>query len=35
VEAGVLEPISAGKRNREWEAVGLMELVEKMEEGRG
>jgi Fic family protein len=32
VEAGVLEPISAGKRNREWEAVGLMELVEKMEE---
>ena len=33
VEAGVLESISAGKRNREWEAAGLMELVEGVEEG--
>lgn len=33
VEAGVLESISARKRNREWEAVGLLELVEGMEEG--
>jgi Fic family protein len=34
VAAGVLEPISAAKRNRAWEAVGLLELVERMEEGR-
>lgn len=34
VEAGVLEPISVAKRNRAWEAVGLLELVEGMEQGR-
>jgi hypothetical protein len=31
----VLAPFSAAKRNRAWEAVGLLELVEEMEEGRG
>jgi Fic family protein len=35
VDAGVLEPISASRRNRVWEAVGLLEVVEGMEEGRG
>ena len=30
VEAGVLVPISAGARNRSWEAVGLLDLVEKL-----
>ena len=28
VECGVLEPVSASKRNRSWEAVGLLELLE-------
>jgi hypothetical protein len=32
--AGVLAPISAARRNRAWEAVGLPEVVEGMEEGR-
>lgn len=27
VEAGVLDPTSAAKRNRAWEAVGMLELV--------
>ena len=34
-DAGVLEPISAAKRNRTWEAVGMLELIEKMDGGRG
>ena len=34
VAAGVLEPISAAKRNRAWEAVGSLEVVEGLEEGR-
>jgi hypothetical protein len=34
VDAGVLELLSIGKRNREWEAVGLMELVEGVEGGK-
>ena len=34
-DAGVLEPISAAKRNRAWEAVGMLELIEKMDGGRG
>ncbi len=34
VEARLLEPISAAKRNRAWEAVGLLELVEGMEAGK-
>ncbi len=34
VDAGVLELLSVGKRNREWEAVGLMELVEGVEGGK-
>jgi len=31
--AGVLEPLSASKRNRSWEAVGLLDLVERLEAG--
>ncbi len=34
VEAGVLEPVTSSKRNQSWEAVGLLEIVEGMEEGR-
>ena len=33
-ECGVLEPISASKRNRSWEASGLLELLEGLEAGR-
>lgn len=33
VEAGVLVPLGASKRNRAWEAVGLLELVEGLESG--
>ncbi len=33
VDAGVLLPISAGKRNRAWEGVGLLDLIERAEEG--
>ena len=33
VECGVLEPVSASKRNRSWEAVGLLELLEALEAG--
>ncbi|HZD05320.1 MAG TPA: Fic family protein [Longimicrobiales bacterium] len=32
-EAGVLEPLSHAKRNRSWEAVGLLDLLERMEAG--
>lgn len=31
VHAGVLEPISTGKRNRQWEAIGLLALSEDFE----
>lgn len=34
VEAGVLEPVSSGKRNRSYEAAGLLELLEGLEVGR-
>ncbi|MEO6527279.1 MAG: Fic family protein [Gemmatimonadaceae bacterium] len=33
VAAGVLEPLSENKRNRSWEAVGLLTLVARLEEG--
>jgi len=33
-DCGVLEPISESKRNRSWEAVGLLELLEDLESGR-
>jgi hypothetical protein len=33
-EYGVLEPISESKRNRSWEASGLLELLEGLEAGR-
>ena len=33
-EAGVLLPLSASKRNRLWEASGLLDLVEGLEAGR-
>lgn len=32
--AGVLVPLSGSKRNRVWEAAGLLELLERLEEGR-
>jgi Fic family protein len=31
--AGVLEPLSANRRNRSWEAVGLLPLIAQLEEG--
>ena len=31
---GVLEPLSESKRNRSWEAVGLLDLLEGLESGR-
>ncbi|MYB07011.1 MAG: Fic family protein [Gemmatimonadetes bacterium] len=34
VNAGVLIPLSRSKRNRLWEATGLLELVERLEAGR-
>ena len=34
VDAGVLLPLSTSKRNRLWEAAGLLELVEGLEAGR-
>lgn len=34
VEAGVLEPVSSGKRNRSYEAAGLLALLEGLEAGR-
>jgi Fic family protein len=33
-ECGVLEPISESKRNRSWEATGLLELLEELEAGK-
>lgn len=33
-EAGVLEPLSKGRRNRSWEADGLLDLIAGLEEGR-
>jgi len=35
VECGVLLPLSASKRNRSWEAAGLVELLEGLDAGRG
>jgi hypothetical protein len=32
--AGVLKEVSASKRNRVWETVGLLELLEGLEAGR-
>jgi Fic family protein len=32
VDAGVLEPLTEGSRNRSWEAVGLLDLVAGLEE---
>jgi len=32
-QAGVVVPVSASRRNRVWEASGLLDLVEKMENG--
>jgi Fic family protein len=32
-EAGVLQPVSASRRNRVWEARGLLDLIERMETG--
>jgi Fic family protein len=34
VDAGVLAPLSSSKRNRSWEAVGLLELLEGLEAAR-
>ena len=31
--AGVLTPVSAGTRNRSWEAVGLLEIIGRLEAG--
>ncbi len=32
-EVGVLEPASGGKRNRSWEATGLLDLISRLEAG--
>ncbi|MGB3412045.1 MAG: Fic family protein [Microthrixaceae bacterium] len=32
VEAGVLSPLTQGRRNRAWEAVGLLDLLTEMDE---
>jgi hypothetical protein len=32
--AGVLQPLSASKRNRSWEAAVLLELLSDLEHGR-
>lgn len=34
VEAGVLEALSSSRRNRAWEAAGLLQLIERLEAGR-
>jgi Fic family protein len=34
VAAGVLVPLSASRRNRAWEAVGLLDLIEQLEAGQ-
>lgn len=33
-QAGVLQPLSKGRRNRSWEAEGLLDLIAGLEEGR-
>ncbi len=33
VEAGVLIPLSTNRRNRAWEAAGLLELIARLESG--
>jgi hypothetical protein len=33
VDAGVLVPLSEGKRNRWWEAAGLLDLIGRLEAG--
>lgn len=33
--AGILIPVSTGKRNQSWEAAGLLELMEGLEAGEG
>ncbi len=33
VNAGVLKPVSESKRNRAWEAAGLLDLIVQLEEG--
>jgi len=33
VEAGVLFPLSTDRRNRAWEAAGLLELIARLESG--
>jgi hypothetical protein len=35
VTAGVLTPTSGSARNRSWEAVGLLDLIEALEAGEG
>lgn len=32
--AGVLIPVSASRRNRSWEADGLLDLLERLEAGQ-
>ena len=34
VSAGVLLPLSDGRRNRWWEAAGLLELIAQLEAGQ-
>jgi Fic family protein len=34
VEAGVLSPLSEGKRNRQWEAIGILDLLADMDGAR-
>jgi hypothetical protein len=34
VDAGVLRPLSESKRNRAWEATGLLDLLSGLEAGR-
>lgn len=33
-DCGVIEPLSASRRNRSWEVVGLLDLLESLEAGR-
>jgi Fic family protein len=35
VAAGVLLPLTAGRRNRWWEAAGLLDLISRVEAGQG
>jgi hypothetical protein len=32
--AGVIEPLAASKRNRSWEAAGLLDLIASLEAGQ-